>query len=343
MKNLLIITQKVDENDQLLGFFIEWIARFAKKFGKVTVICLEKGAFKLPENVRVVDLGKNAGSNKLKQLYNFYSQVYILRKDYDAVFVHMNPIWMVLGGICWKIMGKKRILWYTHKSVTTKLRLAEKLSDVILTASLESFRLKSNKVTVTGHGIDIDLFKPNPELKKGSGPLRILSVGRLASVKNYDTLVDAAKVLKNNNFEFKATMVGEPALEEDKAYALTIKTKIKEKGLEEYFDFVGKVNYKNLPPYYQSHDIFVHLSKTGSLDKTLLEAMACGMNVLSSNDAAKAFLPAELIFKSDDSAGLAQKIEIISKKNYGQDLRKYVVENNNLDKLIDKIAGLINK
>ena len=56
---LLIITQKVDKNDQLLGFFIDWIAGFSHKFEEVTVLCLEKGEFNLPENVEVISLGKD--------------------------------------------------------------------------------------------------------------------------------------------------------------------------------------------------------------------------------------------------------------------------------------------
>ena len=51
--NILIITQKVDRKDQLLGFFIDWLAVFAEKFEKVTVLCLEKGEFNLAENVKV--------------------------------------------------------------------------------------------------------------------------------------------------------------------------------------------------------------------------------------------------------------------------------------------------
>ena len=55
---LLIITQKVDENDQLLGFFIDWIRLFSEKFERIIIICLEKGVFELPENVEVISLGK---------------------------------------------------------------------------------------------------------------------------------------------------------------------------------------------------------------------------------------------------------------------------------------------
>ena len=347
--NILIITQKVDKNDQLLGFFIDWLRLFAEKFEKVTVLCLEKGEFNLPQNVKVISLGKERGAGKLGQLFNFYFSIFSLRSEYDAVFVHMNPIWVVLGGWAWRLLNKKVFFWYTSGGVTTKLRLAEKFADVIFTASKESFRLPSKKVIVTGHGIDTELFKPNPSsfslrlnLKKDQRfNLKILSVGRIAPVKNYEILVDAAKILKDEGVSFVITMVGEAPLNRDKYYVLSIKDKIKELGLENNFNFVGKVNHKDLSQYYQENDIFVHLSKTGSLDKTILEAMACEMNILSSNDSSRSILPKELIFNENDPIELAEKIQLVSQKPHSQELRNYVVENHNLNKLINKISEII--
>src|SRR3989344_8793777 len=103
--NLLIITQKVDNNDQLLGFFIEWLKKLSQKFDKLIVLCLEKGEYDLPTNVEVVSLGKDRGDSKLKQLFNFYYLIFNLRRKYNAVFVHMNPIWAVLGGTFWRLQG----------------------------------------------------------------------------------------------------------------------------------------------------------------------------------------------------------------------------------------------
>lgn len=347
--NLLIITQKVDQNDQLLGFFIEWLRRFAQKFGKITVICLEKSEHDLPKNVKVISFGKErfVGSDvrrirvfisKFGLLLKFYKHILQERKNYDAVFVHMNPIWMVLGGLCWKILGKKRFLWYTSGGVTSKLKLAEKFADTIFTASKESFRLPSKKVIVTGHGINTELFQPSTKRLAPSDKLRILSVGRIAPVKNYETLIGATQILKNDKVDFEVTIVGEAPLKEDKNYELRIKNKIKELGLEENFNFVGKVGHEELPEYYQSHDLFVHLSKTGSLDKTILEAMACGMNVLSSNDSSHAFLPSELVFKGDDPVELAKKMTALKDQAVGSKLRNYVIQNHNLDVLVDKIS-----
>ena len=256
----------------------------------------------------------------------------------------MNPIWMVSGGVIWKILRKKCFLWYTSKGVTLKLKVAEKLADKIFTASPESFRIKSKKVIVTGHGIDTELFKPLEHQQLTThNEIRILSVGRIAPVKNYEVLIEAAKILKDEGVKFVAMIVGETPLDKDKEYAKKIKLEITDYQLQNHFNFVGKVEHKNLPSHYLSHDIFVHLSKTGSLDKTLLEAMACGMNVLSSNDAAKAFLPPGLVFNENNAGELADKIKGASQHKIDGKLREFVVENHNLDNLIDKISGLINK
>ena len=55
---LLIITQKVDEDDPILGFFRRWIIEFSKHFEAVTVICLEEGKHVLPSNVKILSLEK---------------------------------------------------------------------------------------------------------------------------------------------------------------------------------------------------------------------------------------------------------------------------------------------
>lgn len=339
MKKLLIVTQRVDESDQLLGFFIDWIGRFARKFEKVTVLCLEKRDFDLPEKVKVLSLGKNEGVSKLGQLFNFYKYIYTLKDEYDAIFVHMNPIWVVLGGFWWRIANKKIFFWYTSGGVTAKLKLAEKLADTIFTASPESFRLSSKKVIVTGHGIDTELFKPDPSRKLEK--LSILSVGRIAEIKNYEILIRAAKILKDKNVEFSITIIGEPAIKKDLDYEQKLKALIGKLGLQINFNFLGKINHQDLIPYYQSHHVFVHLSKTGSLDKTLLEAIACGMRVLSSSDPARAFLPEEMLFNESDSEGMADKILNLSGSNTDPNLRNYIIKNHNLDKLIEKISKVI--
>jgi len=57
---LLIVTQTIDSNDPVLGFFVRWVEEFSKQCEEVTVICLQKGEYELPKNVRVFSLGKES-------------------------------------------------------------------------------------------------------------------------------------------------------------------------------------------------------------------------------------------------------------------------------------------
>lgn len=338
-KKLLLITQKVDENDQLLGFSIGWFCRFAEKFDSIHILCLEKGEYNLPDNVKVISLGKDKGVNKVGQLLNFYRNIWKLRNQYDAVFVFMNSIWIVLGGCTWRFLRKDIFFWYAHKTITWKHRIAEKFAHGIFTSTPEGFRLPSKKVMVVGQGIDTEIFKP--DFSKRPNHLSILSVGRISPIKNYEVLLKAVNILDNENIDFKLILVGEPVFSKDIEYQKKLKDMVSEMDLGERVSFVGKVINKNLASYYQSSHIFVNLGKTGSLDKTIVEAMASGATVLSSNDAAIKFLPQELVVDGDDAEKLAKNIKEVSSKDFSQQLRQYVVENHSLNNLVDKISSKI--
>jgi hypothetical protein len=142
--NLLVTTQIVDSTDPRLGFFHQWLEEFAKHCEHVEVICLYEGTHALPQNVSVHSLGKEKrAASSVAYAYRFLRLSYKLRNQYSAVFVHMNPEYVVLGSVFWCLWNKRIGLWYLHKSVNLKLRLATLLADVIFTASEESFRLKS--------------------------------------------------------------------------------------------------------------------------------------------------------------------------------------------------------
>ena|SRR3989344_1180106 len=337
---LLIITQKVDKNDPILGFFHRWIEEFAKHCQSIIVICLQKGEYNLPKNIKILSLGKEKGKSKIKYIFNFYKHIWHERKNYDVVFVHMNPVYVILGGFFWKISGKKITLWYTHKSVDWKLCLAEKITNIIFTASKESFRLPSKKVEVTGHGIDIRKFK-NQKSKIKSNKFMIITAGRIAEVKNLHLLIETADILKNKNFNFEIKIAGAPILEADKIYFEKLKNLIKKKELENLIKFVGSISNNDIAEFYQSGDIFVNLSDTGSADKVVLEAMATGLNILTSNEAFKNVV-SEKYFTEKKPEIITDKIIDLSVEVADHDLRKYIIANHNLSYLAKIITESFN-
>ena len=156
---LLVLTQKIDLNDDVLGFFIDWLKEMAVNCEQVTAICLYQGRYDLPTNVRLLSLGKESGTSRLKYLYRFYKYIWQERKNYDAIFVHMNQLYVILGAPLWRLWRKKIGLWYAHGKVSLSLKAAEKFTDMIFTSTAEGCRLNSSKIKIVGQGIDVDKFR----------------------------------------------------------------------------------------------------------------------------------------------------------------------------------------
>ena len=171
---LLILTQRVNINDPALGFFHRWIDEFSKNFEKITVICLQKGEYKFPENVRTFSLGKeklSANSLKLSALrkirYTIYFWKYIWqeRKNYDTVFVHMNQEYVLLGGIFWKLFGKKIYMWRNHHSGSFLTDIAAVFCEKVFCTSKYSYTAKYKKTVLMPVGVDTSKFIRSESLK----------------------------------------------------------------------------------------------------------------------------------------------------------------------------------
>ena len=272
----LIVTQVVDENHPILGFFHRWIEEFAKHCEHVHVICLQEGHHSLPPNVTVHSLGKEEGKGRLQYLIRFYKLIWQLRHDYDQVFIHMNQIYVILGAPLWRSLGKRIKFWYMHGAKSWSLRLAAALAQVIYTGSRESFPLKSRKVVVTGHGIDTDHFLPRESIKTTD----LVTVGRITASKNLGLLIEAVAELQSA-YPVTLTIVGAPQTESERAYYEALQQSVSANHLENKIIFKGKLIQRDLPNVLGSAKVFVTAATNGSLDKAVLEAMAVGLPVVS--------------------------------------------------------------
>lgn len=284
---LLIVTQVVDSQDPVLGFFHAWIEALAERCERVEVVCLWEGKHALPENVSVHSLGKERGARpSFIYALRFYRALFRLRGTYDSVLVHMNPEYVCLAGWLWRVTGKRVVLWYVHKSVDLKLWVANIFASAIATASEESLRLSTGKKRVLGHGIDIAVY-PAPhtfDLKLGM-PARVLSVGRLSSTKNQMLVLEAFAAMQTAPLRSQLTVVGAPATDVDVSYEAKLKERAGQPDLVGKVTFLGGVSPDRMRDIYGANDLLLHASDTGSLDKVVLEALASGLRVVSTSDA----------------------------------------------------------
>ena len=346
---LLILTQKVDKDDDNLGFFHTWLLEFAKSVEQLTVICLQKGNNNLPENVKVLSLGKEEGVSRLKYVINFYKYIFQERKNYDIVFTHMNPEYVVLGGLLWRFWKKTITLWYVHKSVDLKLVIAEKFVHKIFTATKSSFRLKSEKLSIVGHGIPIEKFvcKKN----KQSDLFEIVHIGRITKIKNISTLIEAVKILKERIANMRVVLVGTAITEKDKKYKQMLEEKVKEYALSKIVFFAGSVPNKEIPALYCQADVSVNLSPDGGMDKSVLESAASGVPVISTNNTFEDFFgdnSQQLLCSYNNAEELAEKIEQIQKlpSDKLEEIKSFLRERSkkyDVKKLIKKIVFILDE
>ncbi len=315
---LLILTQKVDPNDPVLGFFHRWIVEFAKHYEKVTVVALGVGKYNLPDNVKVLSLGKERGVSKLSYIINFYRYIWRERRQYDAVFVHMNQEYVLLGALFWRFFGRKVYLWRNHAKGTALTRLAVFLSNKVFCTSSGSFTARFRKTKIMPVGVDTNFFKKDITVYKKTNS--ILFFGRISPVKKVEVFVESCRLLKEKGIIFLADIVGDPT-NLDTSYYVQIKNLVANAGLGHVVNFKPAISNNEASALYSQYDVYVNATPAGSLDKTILEALACETLVVTSNQALVGFLDDRFIFTENNSHCLAERLlEIMrwpeAKKNH---------------------------
>ncbi len=345
--NLLMMTRRVDRADARAGHTYPWVSAMARQLrpGRLDVVCLERGdTAGLPMNVTVHSLGKESGGMRIGRWLRFPFTVWPLLGGADAVFCHQNPEYALAVWPWAKLRRKRLVAWYTHGTVTWKTRLMARLVDVVLTASPESFRVPSPKVQVVGHGIDTEVFRPAPPPPRGD--FTVVSVGRISPTKDYETLIKAvAELHQTGDHAIRCDIIGAPALPQDEQYLASLRELVSALKLEARVRFAGPVAHADVARVYQSADCLVNLSGTGSLDKAVLEAMACEVPVITSNPAFAPVLPSAWVIPGNDFRRLAEAIRALrqlgphERQQLQTHLREIVVTRHNLTQLVGKILA----
>lgn len=355
--NLLIFNLMTDADAPGQGFNTAWINALAQRCATVDVLTMGIGRLALRENVRVFSVGREKGYSEPRRLLKFYRTLSRLLREkcYDACFAHMQPLFADLAA---PLLLPRRIpitLWYAHKAVTPKLWLAEKVARHVVTPSPESFRIHSRKVRVVGHGVDTDLFAPADPYSTSAGaastqgaPFTILSVSRIAPIKRLETLIAAAALLRDQHGceDFQVRIVGNTS-ERDQDYTSKLYEQVAILRLDAIVHFDGALSQTALPEVYRAADVFVNLSDTGSVDKAVLEALACGVPAITANVAFRKMLAlwGETLLVEADAAQLAQRIMRLRQRTFedrcalGLALREIVVRDHSLARLADLLVG----
>jgi glycosyltransferase involved in cell wall biosynthesis len=141
----------------------------------------------------------------------------------------------------------------------------EHMKQSILTTNVDE-----KKVIVRPRGIDLHLFRPFNKRMHLKESIKIISTRSLYPEYDHKIILKALYELQQKGIKFQYYIVGEGPSENK------LKQVVRDLGLKEKVDFVGKIDNQHLADYLNASDVYVSMPHTEGVSASLFEAMACG-------------------------------------------------------------------
>jgi glycosyltransferase involved in cell wall biosynthesis len=179
---------------------------------------------------------------------------------------------------------------YRLMSYPRTVKVAEAIiinSESLRTEIERHLEVDSSKLRLIPEAVDHDLFKPGDVdaararvASYGVTKPFVLFVSSLWPYKNCDGLLRAWSSARAALGDHQLVIIGAGR---DKEYAESLPTLAQELGITDDVIFVGGVPLAETVPFYRAAEVFVYASFNETFGLPILEAMACGCPVVTSN------------------------------------------------------------
>ncbi|MHC5082699.1 MAG: glycosyltransferase family 4 protein, partial [Planctomycetota bacterium] len=129
-------------------------------------------------------------------------------------------------------------------------------------------------IGVICNGVNTDRFAPPSERSLG-GRIKLVTVCRLISRKRIHLLIEALATIVTQGIDAELNIVGEGNLQTELA---AVATRL---NIADRVHFRGLVDYEQMPSEYQQNHLFVMSSAHEGMSNAMLEALACGLPVVT--------------------------------------------------------------
>ena len=168
-----------------------------------------------------------------------------------------------------RLMSKKYILRGQKQSIQTILKRCRMIlpNSVSEMHRLENAFMYTADYTIIPNGIDLSLFKADPDIKKD--PTLVICVARIEGIKNQLNLIHAI-----NGTQYHLLLIGSPAPNQPDYY------KACKKIAGDNIDFIDHLSHAELVTYYKKAKVHVLPSWFETTGLSSLEAAAMGCNIV---------------------------------------------------------------
>lgn len=134
---------------------------------------------------------------------------------------------------------------------------------------------RTANIEIIYNGVNIEDFSPGNE--RENGEIVLLTVARLIKRKGIDDLIRAVPAITKGHQNIKVRIIGEGNMGDE------LKELAQKLAVSNHIEFLGYVPHDEIATYYSSSDIFVLPSKNEGMSNTVLEAMASGLPVITTD------------------------------------------------------------
>jgi 1,2-diacylglycerol 3-alpha-glucosyltransferase len=137
-----------------------------------------------------------------------------------------------------------------------------------------------DRFTVIPTGIDLEPYRiaDGEALRARKGWQKekvMISIGRMAPEKNWDTLLKAAKIVRENHPDLRVVLIGDGPARSD------LEGLASELGIADHVTFTGEVPFVDVPAYLKAANLFGFASTTETQGLVTMEALAAGLPVVA--------------------------------------------------------------
>lgn len=271
----------------------------------------------------------------------------------SAIIVHNSELIITAVGYS-KHVKSCKAYYVEHQDNKTKSfilrglsRYALKRADAVVCLS-ENFKQEllskctaSVPVKVVANGINTEKYIP---VIHHNEAIRIGMAARMTPTKDHKTLLNAFRIL----LESYPTTILEIAGSGDTL--LQTQVMCTELELDESVRFLGLLDEKEMIAFYQNIDIFVLATTSETMSTAILQAMSCGLPVVTSDIENNAVLIEHgrtgWLYNDQNAVDLAVKLNVIlddreKALEVGRAARQHVIDNYSLEKMGQSYISLI--
>lgn len=343
---IVMICQAVDRDDPVLATAVRWLEALGSRSSveRVTALALRAGRHDLPaERTEVRSFGRGSRPATLAAFYRELARA--MRPRPDLFFIYQGGAYPLLL-LPIRLAGRIPVVqWKAHPVIDRAMAFyARYCDDLIFTSSPAAFPLDIDKVKVVGNGVDTRQFAIG-DLDRDRD---LVALGRVMPSKRIGQMARAvAHANRVYGTAYRLDFYG-PVLDGSEDYAAGVEGLIAELGAGEWVRLRGPVVHEQLPALLNRYRASLNLSDT-ALDRAALEAMACGVPVLSSNVVFREAIPAELretltVDHRSTEAQAAAIHALLSRPErelaeLGRRVREFVVAEHSVERLFDRILA----